>query len=148
MCPSNPRLRTVLLCHQPDPLSPVLATAFEAHFDWLVELAPEPDPEARTVATWRLRQRPDRLEAGQTIYAEAIAPHRAFYLDLLAPRRLSGGRGLVYPVARGGVLGCQQVAGNSCCVEIAWSRSVRQIAISANGKMTCLERTRSKSTSL
>lgn len=112
-----------------------------AHVDWLIELTPEPNPNNRTVATWRLGGRADYLSGGQNLQAEAIAPHRAFYLDLLAPRQLSGGRGLVYPLARGTVCSCRGQA-DGWQLEIAWARGRQQLKITADDRVFCLANSR------
>lgn len=130
-------MRTILLCHQPDPIA-TTARAFNTHFDWLVEIDPELHPNNRTIATWRVEQRPDRLSVGYGLQAEAIAPHRAFYLDLLAPRRLSDGRGLVYPSARGRVIRHETKVGQ-LVLDLAWSGvGIQQLAISPTGRVQCL----------
>lgn len=131
-------MRTILLCHQPDPKASG-AGFFSAHFDWLVELTPEPDPDSRTIATWRLAQRPDCLAVGQTLRAEAIASHRAFYLDLLAPKRLSGDRGLVYPVARGTVVRDAKKA-EQLLLDLCWANGgMQRLAISPDVGVQCVE---------
>ena len=135
-------MRTILLCHQPDPAA---LCSFDAHFDWLMELTPEPNPDSRTIATWRLGQRPDRFMAGQTLQAEAIAGHRAFYLDVRAPRQLSGGRGLVYPVARGSISRWEERDGR-LLLDLGWTDgSMQRFEIAPDGRTRCLERSASRS---
>ncbi|MEO0948276.1 MAG: hypothetical protein AAFY11_09055 [Cyanobacteria bacterium J06641_5] len=130
-------MRTILLCHQPDPIV-TSAQSFDIHFDWLIETIPELYPDSRTIATWRVEQRPDRLIAGYGLQAEAIAPHRSFYLDLLAPRQLSNGRGLVYPIARGRVMRHEKKA-EQLLLDLSWlGEGIQQLAISPDGRVQCL----------
>lgn len=74
------------------------------HLDLFVGPLSAASPEVRSVRCWRLPLAAwgaEGLAVGR-FAAEEIALHRAEYLELTAPRELSGGRGRVEPLARGG----------------------------------------------
>ncbi|MEM6459620.1 MAG: hypothetical protein AAF710_09545 [Planctomycetota bacterium] len=92
------RLRTTLLRHvAPPPVGP--------HFDWLIETPPGPrradDPPARLWTARAARPWTDWPRLGR-FDLTSLPPHRARYLDWAGT--LTGGRGHVYPVARGHVV--------------------------------------------
>ena len=89
-------LRTVLLSH-----FPFIPNQFEAHFDWLLELKPELNPNKRTIMTWQVFRKVDCLDRGEKCEAKLIQPHRAFYLELNEPQQLSQLRGFVKPSNKG-----------------------------------------------
>lgn len=69
--------RTTLLLHTPDP------GGIPPHFDWLIATDEGiGSPERRDVTTWRCRQRPDRLEIGESAPLEAIPSHRRAWLEM------------------------------------------------------------------
>lgn len=85
-------LRAVILEHRrPDG---------SAHFDWLVEIRPGPDPDERALAALRVSTRPDLAECAG-FDAERIRDHRRWYLD--HEGAVPGGRGMVRRRAAGAV---------------------------------------------
>ena len=90
--------RTTILHHTPDP------GGVAPHFDWMVATDEGiGSPDRRDVTTWRCRQRPDRLEIGESTPLEAIAPHRRAWLELPigTVRTLSPPLGTATVVSRG-----------------------------------------------
>jgi hypothetical protein len=71
------------------------------HFDILLAVREPRDADDRACATWRCAVDPGTAGPGQVLEVEPIAPHRALYLRLAAPRELGDGRGRVEPVRRG-----------------------------------------------
>ena len=94
--PRSP-LRVVLARHEGAPTGD--------HLDLFVGADPgdgaAPDPDAPIARTWRLAT--EVWQGGTFVRgthdAERLAPHRALYLALDAPRELDGGRGRVVPLA-------------------------------------------------
>ena len=70
-----------------------------AHVDLLLATAPSRHRDERTLETFRLPRRADRLAPGSAMDAVALDPHRAAYLDHEGP--VSGGRGRVDRLTRG-----------------------------------------------
>jgi hypothetical protein len=72
-----------------------------AHFDLLLADSASVPDDARTVPTWRCERDPFTLAPGERTRAEAIAPHRGFYLRLEGAHVPEGARGRVRSVHRG-----------------------------------------------
>jgi hypothetical protein len=89
-------LRSALIHHLP-----FIPNQFEPHYDWLVELKPELNPNNRSIMTWRVLRRIDFLQTGEQCVGQLIQPHRAFYLELNETQQLSQLRGTVQPVIKG-----------------------------------------------
>jgi hypothetical protein len=122
------------------------AAGFAPHVDLFLARAEDADfargadRNARCVRTFRIplgvvAARPDAptLIAGRYDAVE-IEPHRAEYLALDGRRELSGGRGVVTPVASG--VGSAQVA-ESGAVVIEWSALACRLRIDGVGEGSC-----------
>lgn len=96
-------LRTALIYHFPS-----IADQFEPHFDWLIELKPQSNPNQKNIMTWRLLQRIDLLNQGEQCQGLLINPHRAYYLELNQTQLLSENRGIVKPIITGKIIMIKQ----------------------------------------
>jgi hypothetical protein len=122
------------------------AAGFAPHVDLFLareedaDFARGADRNARCARTFRIplgavAARPDAppLIAGSYDAVE-IEPHRTEYLALDGRRELSGGRGVVTPVASG--VGIAQVA-ESGAVEVDWPAFARRLRIDGTGERSC-----------
>lgn len=123
MSPFVSHPRTCLIRHLPDPEGPPI------HFDWLIEPIGGEDrarePDVRDVLAWRVGIRPDRLEIGQEVDLDPIAPHRRIWLDRPVGRfhdlRAPLGRAMV--VRRGRILRGPAPPDPHLELAVSWSES-------------------------
>ena len=94
------------------------------HYDWLFDIAEAP---AGPLVAFRVAVTPNEALAAAPVVAERIKDHRRVYLDFEG--ELTGGRGAVARVGRGGVVSCEW-DGRTLRAELTWDGA----AVSLSGE--------------
>ncbi len=104
------------------------------HYDWFLG-------GATSARTFRCTERLDQLSDASETPLVAIDDHRLFYVHLSERYELSGGRGIVTPIARG----WWRPSGTPCeaiceLIEVRWGTSdrVRTFRITRDGRLIAL----------